>query len=237
LRALGRHACTAFAPRAAEPSHFAPLTRRAAPGARAGAFVGPDGKALPVPEDLPNAHMRLFGGAQYHRAMAEFRGGIGGLACPDISREEIVNACGIDDFHDGVNYTRTACVIAVSKARDTFEPFLHQARARLRRAPARRWSYGRRLRARSCMTWSAAVRNAHAIVHVVLFFAALQPLCGCLHTDADAHEQPHVSMRARAERARRQTRRAARSWATASRTSCGACCRSRCSCCSATRSF
>jgi hypothetical protein len=91
--------------------------------------VGPDGKALPVPEDLPNSHMRLFGGAQYHRAMAEFRGGIGGLACPDISREEIVNACGIDDFHDGVNYTRTACVIAVSKARDTFEPFLHQARA------------------------------------------------------------------------------------------------------------
>ena len=33
---------------------------------------------------------------------------------------------GIDDFHDGVNYTRTACVIAVSKARDLFEPFLHQ---------------------------------------------------------------------------------------------------------------
>ena len=40
-----------------------------------------------------------------------------------------MNACGIDDFHDGVNYTRTACVIAVSKARDMFEPFLHQARS------------------------------------------------------------------------------------------------------------
>ncbi|KAK9850978.1 hypothetical protein WJX84_009933 [Apatococcus fuscideae] len=93
---------------------------------RGGAFVGPDGKTLPVFEGLPNAHMRLFGGAQYHRAMAEFRTGIGQLICPDISREEIVNACGIDDFHDGVNYTRTACVIAVSKARDMFEPFLHQ---------------------------------------------------------------------------------------------------------------
>ena len=58
--------------------------------------------------------------------MAEFRLGMGELVCPDISREEIVNACGIDDFHDGVNYTRTACVIAVSKARDIFEPFLHQ---------------------------------------------------------------------------------------------------------------
>ena len=91
--------------------------------------MGPDGKSLPVPEELPNAHMRLFGGAQYHRAMAEFRLGMGELICPDISREEIVNACGIDDFHDGVNYTRTACVIAVSKARDMFEPFLHQASA------------------------------------------------------------------------------------------------------------
>ena len=58
--------------------------------------------------------------------MAEFRASIGELTCPDISREEIVNACGVDDFHDGVNYTRTACVIAVSKARDIFEPFLHQ---------------------------------------------------------------------------------------------------------------
>ncbi|KAL4857467.1 Dynamin-like protein ARC5 [Chlorella vulgaris] len=98
---------------------------------RGGAFVGPDNKPVMVNEQLPNAHMRLFGGAQYHRAMAEFRAGIGTINCPDISREEIVNACGIDDFHDGVNYTRTACVIAVSKARDLFEPFLHQLGYRL----------------------------------------------------------------------------------------------------------
>jgi hypothetical protein len=98
---------------------------------RGGAFVGPDNKPVMVNEQLPNAHMRLFGGAQYHRAMAEFRAGIGTISCPDISREEIVNACGIDDFHDGVNYTRTACVIAVSKARDLFEPFLHQLGYRL----------------------------------------------------------------------------------------------------------
>ncbi|PRW32964.1 Dynamin ARC5 [Chlorella sorokiniana] len=98
---------------------------------RGGAFVGPDNKPVIVSEHLPNAHMRLFGGAQYHRAMAEFRAGIGTISCPDISREEIVNACGIDDFHDGVNYTRTACVIAVSKARDLFEPFLHQLGYRL----------------------------------------------------------------------------------------------------------
>ena len=98
---------------------------------RGGAFVGPDNRPLGVDAQLPNAHMRLFGGAQYHRAMAEFRTAIGQITCPDISREEIVNACGIDDFHDGVNYTRTACVIAVSKARDLFEPFLHQLGYRL----------------------------------------------------------------------------------------------------------
>ena len=45
------------------------------------------------------------------------------------SREEIVNACGVDDLHDGVNYVRTAVVIAVSKARDYFEPFMHQVGA------------------------------------------------------------------------------------------------------------
>ena len=99
---------------------------------RGGAFVGPDNRPLGGDGgQLPNAHMRLFGGAQYHRAMAEFRSAIGEMTCPDISREEIVNACGIDDFHDGVNYTRTACVIAVSKARDLFEPFLHQLGYRL----------------------------------------------------------------------------------------------------------
>ncbi|GAB4820130.1 hypothetical protein N2152v2_007176 [Parachlorella kessleri] len=98
---------------------------------RGGAFVGPDNQPVAICEALPNSHMRLFGGAQYHRAMAEFRAGVGTITCPDISREEIVNACGIDDLHDGVNYTRTACVIAVSKARDIFEPFLHQLGYRL----------------------------------------------------------------------------------------------------------
>lgn len=98
---------------------------------RGGAFVGSDNQAISVADQLANAHMRLFGGAQYHRAMAEFRAGVGTMACPDISREEIVNACGVDELHDGVNYTRTACVIAISKAQDLFEPFLHQLGYRL----------------------------------------------------------------------------------------------------------
>ncbi|XP_010557576.1 PREDICTED: dynamin-like protein ARC5 isoform X2 [Tarenaya hassleriana] len=95
-----------------------------------GAFVGTDGLQFPH-KLIPNAGMRLYGGAQYHRAMAEFRFLVGAIKCPPITREEIVNACGVEDIHDGTNYSRTACVIAVAKARDTFEPFLHQLGARL----------------------------------------------------------------------------------------------------------
>ncbi|XP_062029302.1 dynamin-like protein ARC5 [Rosa rugosa] len=95
-----------------------------------GAFVSSDGLQFPH-KLIPNAGMRLYGGAQYHRAMAEFRFVVGGTKCPPITREEIVNACGVEDLHDGTNYSRTACVIAVAKARDTFEPFLHQLGGRL----------------------------------------------------------------------------------------------------------
>ncbi|KAE8009123.1 hypothetical protein FH972_005576 [Carpinus fangiana] len=95
-----------------------------------GAFVASDGIQFPH-KLIPNAGMRLYGGAQYHRAMAEFRFVVGGIKCPPIMREEIVNACGVEDIHDGTNYSRTACVIAVAKARDTFEPFLHQLGGRL----------------------------------------------------------------------------------------------------------
>ena len=40
--------------------------------------------------------------------------GIGTISCPDISREEIVNACGIDDFHDGAR----TCVGWAAAAKD-----------------------------------------------------------------------------------------------------------------------
>jgi hypothetical protein len=50
--------------------------------------------------------MRLYGGAQYHRAMHEFRTIVGSMKCPIINREEIVNACGVEDIHDGTNYFR-----------------------------------------------------------------------------------------------------------------------------------
>lgn len=53
------------------------------------------------------------------------------MACPEIDREEIMNACGVDDFHDGANVIRTACVVGMAKARDALEPSLTQLGARL----------------------------------------------------------------------------------------------------------
>jgi GTPase SAR1 family protein len=99
---------------------------------RGGAFVGQDGRPVELAYlDVPNGEMRLFGGAQYHRALEEFRAIVGQVQCPVVSREDIINSCGVDEVHDGVNYTRTACVIAVARAKDTFEPYVHQLGFRL----------------------------------------------------------------------------------------------------------
>ena len=98
-----------------------------------GAFVGVAGKILLSNPDasIPNAMMRLFGGAQFHRAMSEFRLSVGQIQCPMVTKEEIANACGIDEAHDGVNFMRAACVIAVARAKETLEPLIHQLGARL----------------------------------------------------------------------------------------------------------
>lgn len=49
----------------------------------------------------------------------------------------------LTDYVAGVNYVRTACVIAVSKSKDIFEPLIHQVRAR--RAEVDVWCSGLRL--------------------------------------------------------------------------------------------
>ncbi|EFJ48795.1 dynamin-related GTPase [Volvox carteri f. nagariensis] len=101
--------------------------------ARGGAFAPSHGRSLMLQEAIPNSSMRLYGGAQFHRAMTEFRLVVGTLPCPELTHEDIVNACGLDyeGGHDGVNYVRTACVIAVSKAKEILEPYIHQLGSRL----------------------------------------------------------------------------------------------------------
>jgi len=91
-----------------------------------GAFVAPDGRTIPSYKYVENSDRRLYGIAQFNRLMAELRHVMSLNRCSDITREEILNACGIDDTHDGVNYTRVACVVATAKARDAVEPYVHQ---------------------------------------------------------------------------------------------------------------
>ena len=119
--------------------------------------------------------MRLYGGAQYNRALAgkylqlflflssffketsdflirivnpidatsvsaEFRKVMGSIKCPHVNRELIANATGVNEMHDGADVVRTACIIAVAKAKEIFQPFLFQLGYRLshilRKAPS-----------------------------------------------------------------------------------------------------
>ena len=102
---------------------------------RGGSFL--DAKDVPaerweriMDDEVGNAHHRLFGGAQYHRALREFTLAVRLMKTPVISEDEIANAAGVGDMHDGVNFMRAACVIAVEKARSSFEPLLEALRHR-----------------------------------------------------------------------------------------------------------
>ncbi|CAN0180801.1 unnamed protein product, partial [Ectocarpus fasciculatus] len=80
--------------------------------------------------EVGNGENKLFGGAQYHRALREFNFAIRHMNAPEVTEDEIANAAGISDMHDGVNFMRAACVIAVDKARTSFEPTLDALRVR-----------------------------------------------------------------------------------------------------------
>jgi hypothetical protein len=84
-----------------------------------------------VSTEVGNCEHRLYGGAQYHRAMREFNLATRCLRLPTITEDEIANAAGVGDTHDGVNFLRAACVIALEKARTTFDPLIESMRIRL----------------------------------------------------------------------------------------------------------
>ena len=74
---------------------------------------------------------RLYGGAQYWRALQEFSIGAWQGAGVEVTAEEIVNAMGFDGYHDGVNYMRAVCVLVLEKAKGSFEGNLARLRLRL----------------------------------------------------------------------------------------------------------
>jgi hypothetical protein len=72
----------------------------------------------------------FLGGAQYHRAIREFTIAVRHMKPPSISEDEISNAAGMCDTHNGVNFMRAACVIAMEKAEISFDPLLEALRYR-----------------------------------------------------------------------------------------------------------
>jgi len=84
-----------------------------------------------VDSDVGNNNHKLYGGSQYHRTLREFCLATRCLRLPIISEDEVANAAGVGDMHDGVNFLRAACVIAVEKAKMSFDPMLESLETRL----------------------------------------------------------------------------------------------------------
>jgi GTPase SAR1 family protein len=79
---------------------------------------------------VDNAGMKLYGGAQYYRALKEFCVAVRLMPSPVISADEIANAAGMGETNNGVNFMRAACVIAMSKAEHSFYPILDSLKKR-----------------------------------------------------------------------------------------------------------
>lgn len=80
--------------------------------------------------EVGNSAHKLFGGAQYHRALREFAAAAKHINPVVITEDEIANAAGVGDMHDGVNYMRAACVLSLDKAHATFDPMLQSLQQR-----------------------------------------------------------------------------------------------------------
>lgn len=82
--------------------------------------------------EVGNHDHRLYGGSQYHRTLREFHLATRCLRLPSITEDEIANAAGIGESHDGVNFLHAACVIALEKARISFDPLLRALQLRMK---------------------------------------------------------------------------------------------------------
>ena len=81
--------------------------------------------------DVGNREHKLYGGSQYHRTLREFQLAVRCLRFPTITEDEIANAAGIGETHDGVNFLHSSCTIALEKARVSFEPMLARLQMRM----------------------------------------------------------------------------------------------------------
>jgi hypothetical protein len=52
------------------------------------------------------------------------------MRSPEVTGDEMANAVGVGDVHDGANFMRASAVIAMHKAQSTFDPMLEALRHR-----------------------------------------------------------------------------------------------------------
>jgi hypothetical protein len=62
--------------------------------------------------------------------MREFTLAVRHMVTPVVTEDEIANAAGMGDTHNGVNFMRAACVIAMEKAQESFDPILEALKHR-----------------------------------------------------------------------------------------------------------
>ncbi|RYH02906.1 hypothetical protein EON65_47600, partial [archaeon] len=77
-----------------------------------------------ISHEIDNSQYKLLGGAQYYRTLKEFCLAVKHGVAPAITENEIANAAGMGETHNGVNFMRAACIIAMEKAAMSFEPML-----------------------------------------------------------------------------------------------------------------
>ncbi|GMH81326.1 hypothetical protein TL16_g08895 [Triparma laevis f. inornata] len=82
-------------------------------------------------ERIGNAECRLVGGSQYHRAVREMGVVVESCSCGRVSSEEVALASGVGAVHDGPDFLRASCLIAMEKAYGSFEPILDEFRERV----------------------------------------------------------------------------------------------------------
>jgi hypothetical protein len=62
--------------------------------------------------------------------MREFAVAVRHMRAPEVTGDEMANAVGVGDVHDGANFMRASAVIAMHKAQSSFDPMLEALRHR-----------------------------------------------------------------------------------------------------------
>jgi len=69
---------------------------------------------------------KLYGGQQFERLLAEFRGVSAGLVLSAVSMDDVATAAGINRLNNVPNYARAACDVVAVRTEEMFRPLIEQ---------------------------------------------------------------------------------------------------------------